>query len=152
MIKKMLNILGVSVLVLTGLMATASAQDTSSTKTVKIDFDFYAGKKLMPAGEYRISLRSNTSTHKMILIKQVNGDEQAILASVPYPNKTNYEPGSLVFNRYGEQYFFSAVQLGNGNALHTILKTRAEREIGKKIAKNSNNDKQEEVVTISSVQ
>ncbi|MCI0339158.1 MAG: hypothetical protein L0226_16420 [Acidobacteria bacterium] len=152
MIKKIFNILAISTLVVVGMVATASAQEPTRTKDVKIDFDFYAGKKLMPAGEYIVKLLPNTTTHKLILVQQVDGKKQSIVTSVPNQNKANFKPGVLVFNKYGSKYFLSGVQLGSESVLHTTVKTRTEREVAKGIAKNEAARKLEEVVIAGSLQ
>ncbi len=151
MIRKMLRILAVSTLVLTGLIASASAQDIVGTKRVKIDFDFYAGKKLMPAGEYVIRLMPNTFSTKLILVQQVDGDKQAIIQSVLKHNSGNYKAGTILFNKYGDQHFLAAVQLGNADALHSALKTRAERQAIKDLANENSEGKPAKAVTESSV-
>jgi hypothetical protein len=151
LMKKIFNILAVTTLVLTGLIATASAQE-ASTKKVQIDFDFYAGKKRMPAGEYIVKLKQNTGTHKLIVVQQVKGGSQAVVASVPSQIKHKLDPGSITFNRYGDQYFLSGVQLGSDRIIHKAIPSRAEREVLKKIAGYDNGSKPEKVTTQTNVQ
>jgi hypothetical protein len=136
MIKKVYQTLAVASLIVISLVAGASAQDPNRTKVVKIDFDFYAGNKQMPAGAYVVKLLENGNTQKLILIQQQDGNSQAIVASVPNRNRADYKPGVILFNKYGSQYFLSGVQLGDSTVLHTAIKTRAEREILKVIAQN----------------
>jgi hypothetical protein len=136
MIKKVYQTLAVASLIAISLVAGASAQDPKRTKAVRIDFDFYAGKKLMPAGDYVVKLLENGSTQKLILIQQQDGNSQAIMASVPNQNRADYQPGVILFNKYGSKYFLAGVQLGDATMLHTALKTRAEREILKGLAQN----------------
>jgi hypothetical protein len=146
MIKKVYKILAITTLIFIGIVVGASAQEPTRTKSVRIDFDFYAGKKLMPAGDYIVSLLSNGNTQKLILIQQQDGKSQAIIASVPNQNKADRKPGAILFNKYGSQYFLAGVQLGDGNILHTAVKTRAEREILREIAKNDSIKNTGEVV------
>jgi hypothetical protein len=151
MIRKLSRILAVATLVLTGMIAVASAQEPA-TKKVKIDFDFFAGKQLMPAGEYIIKLKSNTTSHKFILVQQVDGSAQATVATVPNQNRRELEQGSITFNKYGSEYYLSGVALGDERVIHSVPKTRAEREVSKKIAANKANGKSEKVMTQSSGQ
>jgi hypothetical protein len=146
MIKKVYKILAITTLILIGMVVGASAQEPTRTKNVRIDFDFYAGKKLMPAGNYIVSLMQNGNTQKLILVQQQNGNSQAIIASVPNRNKGDLKPGAILFNRYGSQYFLAGVQLGDSNTLHTAIKTRAERSILREIAKNGSINNNGEVV------
>jgi len=146
MMKKVFKILAITTLILICMVVGASAQEVNRTKSVRIDFDFYAGKKLMPAGDYIVSLLHNGNTQKLILIQQQDGKSQAIVTSVPNRNKGELKPGAILFNKYGSQYFLSGVQLGDSNILHTAIKTRAEREILREIADNGSSKNTGEVV------
>jgi hypothetical protein len=146
MIKKVYKILAITTAILICMVVGASAQEATRTKSVRIDFDFYAGKKLMPAGAYIVSLVRNNDTQKLILIQQQDGKSQAIIASVPNRNKADLKPGAILFNKYGSQYFLAGVQLGDSNILHTAIKTRAEREILREIARNGSVKNTGEVV------
>jgi hypothetical protein len=146
MIKRVYKILAITTAILICMVVGASAQEASRTKQVRIEFDFYAGKKLMPAGDYIVSLLQNSHTQKLILIQQQDGHFQAIIASVPNQNKADLKPGAILFNKYGSQYFLASVQLGDSNILHTAIKTRAEREILREIAENGSFKNTGEVV------
>jgi hypothetical protein len=146
MIKKVYKILAITTLILVTMVVGASAQEPTRTKNVRIDFDFYAGKKLMPAGDYIVSLMQNGNTQKLILVQQQDGNSQAIIASVPNRNKTDLKPGAILFNKYGSQYFLAGVQLGGSNILHSAIKTRAERNILREIAKNGSINNNRELV------
>ncbi len=134
MIKKVYKILAITTLIFISIVVGASAQESKKTKSVRIDFDFYAGKKLMPAGDYIVSLLLNNNTQKLILIQQQDGKSQAIIASVPTRNDEERSPGAIIFNKYGTQYFLAGVQLGDRDILHTAIKTRAERVLLREIA------------------
>jgi hypothetical protein len=146
MIKKVFKILAITTLILICMVVGASAQEATRTKSVRVDFDFYAGKKLMPAGDYIVSLLQNGNTQKLILIQQQDGKSQAIIASVPDRNKGDLKPGAILFHKYGSQHFLSGVQLGDSNILHTAIKTRAEREILREITNNGSLKNTGEVV------
>jgi len=146
MIKRVYKILAITALILIGMVVGASAQEATRTRNVRIDFDFYAGKKLMPAGDYVVSLLQNSNMQKLILIQQQNGHSRAIVASVPNQNKDDWKAGTILFNKYGSQYFLAGVQLGDSNILHTAIKTRSEREILRETAKNGSIKNTGEVV------
>jgi hypothetical protein len=146
MIKRVYKILAITTLILVGMVVGASAQEPVRTKSIRIDFDFYAGRKLMPAGEYIVSLLQNGNTQKLIQIQQQDGKSQAIVTSVPNRNKADLKPGAILFNKYGSQYFLAGVQLGDSNILHTAIKTRAERDILRELVRNDSVKKTGEVV------
>ena len=140
MFKRSLQILAVSALVLSALTAGASAQSLVVAKKVKIDFDFYAGKKLMPAGEYEFKLTPNHQTHKLVQIHQIGGDANAIVASVPSLNVKELKPGAIVFNRYGDQYYLARLQFGDSAYVHNVIKSKSERKLLRAVAASSNNN------------
>ncbi|MBO0719398.1 MAG: hypothetical protein J2P41_01140 [Blastocatellia bacterium] len=149
MVKKSYKIMAAVSVILISLVASVSAQNPTRTKEVRIDFDFYAGNKLMPAGNYVVRLLENGSTQKSILVQQQDGNSQAIITSVPNRNKADYQPGVILFHKYGTRYFLAGVQLGDAAILHTAIKSRAEREILKGLAKNGVNTPQDVVKAVT---
>ena len=136
MTKNMMRLGLASMLVLAGLVVSASAQTTTfMSKRTKVDFDFYAGKKLMPAGEYIVKLSPAGSQHKLVVLQQIDGDAYTTVPTVPGVNKTNLPPGSVTFNRYGNQHYLAGVQLGDAEVLHQVIKTKEERLIAQAAGK-----------------
>src|SRR5262245_36717693 len=113
MFKRSYQILAVSALVLCALTVGASAQSRVVANKVKVDFDFYADKKLMPAGEYEFMLSPNHLSYKLVHVRQINGDANAIVTSVPGSNLKGLKPGAIVFNKYGDQYYLARVKFGD---------------------------------------
>jgi len=138
MFKRSLQILAVSALVFCALTAGASAQSLIVAKKVKIDFDFYAGKKLMPAGEYEFKLIPNPQTRKLVQVRQIGGAASAIVASVPGSNVKELKPGSIVFNRYGDQYYLARLQFGDSAYVHNVIKSKSERKLLRAVAAQPN--------------
>ncbi len=132
--KGMFKVLAVVMLAVAGLVGTASAQDVSRTRPMQVNFEFHAGNRLMPAGEYEFQVISN-GPQKLIRVREINTGRQAILSTVPSRNLQNLESGSVAFNKYGGQYFLSAVQLGDQNFVHSALKTDKERDIARQFNK-----------------
>ena len=133
--KKILNILAVLTFIAVGLTATASAQRSPVSTKTKIDFDFYVGNKLLPAGEYRIRLLpASSESHKLIVLHKVDGDESAIIPSVPENNKGGLKSGSVKFNKVGDAYFLSGVQLGDESLFQAAIKGRTEKAATTRIA------------------
>jgi len=138
MFKRSVQILAVSALVLCALTAGASAQSPLVAKKVKIDFDFYAGKKLMPAGEYEFELTPIHQSHKLVRIRQTDGGANAIVSSVPGSNLKSLKPGSIIFNKYGDQYYLARLQLGDPGYVHNVIKSKSERRLLRAVAANTN--------------
>jgi hypothetical protein len=140
MFKRSFQVLAVSTLVLCALTAGASAQSLVVAKKVKVDFDFYAGKKLMPAGEYEFKLTPNHQTHKLVHVRRTDGDANAVVTSVPSSNLKGLNPGAIVFNRYGDQYYLARVQFGDAGYVHNVIKSKNERRLLRAVAANANNN------------
>jgi hypothetical protein len=140
MFKRSFQILTASALVLCALTAGASAQSLVVAKKVKIDFDFYAGKKLMPAGEYEFRLTPNHQTHKLVYVRRLGGDANAIVASMPTANVKSLKPGSIVFNRYGDQYYLARVRFGDSDYIHSVIKSKRERRLLRDISAKANDN------------
>jgi len=133
--KKMFQILAISALVLTGLVASASAQSVAESNRVKIDFPFNVGDKQLSAGEYRIKALNTDQAQKVILVQRLDGKGQAVIASVPGSNNGQLALGGVRFNKYGDKLFLASVQLGDDGVIHHMLKSRAERAAEKESPK-----------------
>jgi len=127
--KKLFQVLAISALVLTGLVASASAQSVATSTKIKVDFDFNVGNEQLPAGEYRIKTLNDPQPQKLLLVQRLDGKGQAIVSSIPNQNRGKAEPGAVTFNKYGDQYFLAGVQLGDGSVNNEMTKSRAERNL-----------------------
>jgi hypothetical protein len=139
MFKKSMKMLAVSALALCALTAGASAQSVLMTKKVSVDFDFYAGKKLMPAGEYEFKLIPNHS-HRLVQVRNTKTGAFSTIASVPNQNTRNAKPGEIKFNKYGDRYYLSRIQLGDSGVVHDVIKSKSERKLMRGLAVNTSDD------------
>src|SRR5215475_14731175 len=98
MFKKSVQMLAVSAIALCVLTAGVSAQSVLMTKRVNVDFDFHAGKKLMPAGEYEFKLIPNNS-HRLVQVRNIKTGAFATIASVPNRNAKDAKLGEISFNK-----------------------------------------------------
>lgn len=140
--KRLFQVFAISALVLTGLVASASAQTVATSTKVKVDFDFTAGNKQFPAGKYRIKTYNDMQSNTVLLVQRLDGKEQGVVATLPSQNNGKFGVGDVAFNKYGDKYFLSNVQIGDGSMTHQILKSRSERNIQRmsvKIAANQPN-------------
>ncbi len=129
MLKRSFQILTVSAIVLCALTAGASAQSLVAAKKVKIDFDFYAGKKLMPAGEYEFKLTPNHQVSKLVHVRRSGGDANAVISSLQGSNVNGLKPGAIVFNKYGDQYYLAGLRFGDTDYVHNVIKSKRERKL-----------------------
>lgn len=127
--KKLFQVLAISALVLTGLVASASAQSVATSTKIKVDFDFNVGNEQLPAGEYRIKALNDPQPQKLFLVQRLDGKGQAIVSSIPNQNRGEAQPGAVTFNKYGDKYFLAGVQLGDGSVKNEVTKSRTERNL-----------------------
>ena len=99
----------------------ASAQDHLVKATVP--FSFNVGDKAMPAGTYMI--RSNASSP--VLLTMRNWDKKVALVSLAASTQSDTKDDTLVFHRYGDQYFLSDIR-SEGASIHVhYAPTKAEK-------------------------
>ena len=107
---------------------SASAQ-SGSNFTVNIPFDSMAGKKILPAGEYKVIVHVGAAS-KVLMIHSTDGRTKlATPAALAVEGRESSDRAMLVFNRYGDQYFLSQVWEAGRTTGQELPKSPAEREI-----------------------
>jgi hypothetical protein len=112
-------------------VASTFAQSIKSVK-VNIPFEFQAGKKTLPAGDYRIATPPATTSVRTLLLSEINGRANSFLNSSSIVTRDESLESSLVFHRYGDVYFLAEINVGNNKI--TLHRTRAEKEL---VARNA---------------
>jgi hypothetical protein len=115
---------------------TAEAQVSGTQRMrARIPFAFNVGDKNLPAGEYTIAVLNPASDRKVLQIRSTDGRESAIIQT----NERNIntpEQAKLVFNRYGDRYFFAQAQMGGDSVTLAAVKSNAERNTEQAVASN----------------
>jgi hypothetical protein len=122
----------VNVLAMVVMVGAAHGQSLGDGMRINIPFDFSVGDNKLPAGEYSIGRALPSSGDTILLIS--NLDHPAALMPITNAAQT-VEPkhvDTLVFNRYGDQYFLFQVWPGGATAGREIPKSRSEREVARK--------------------
>lgn len=125
----------IALFVLVGSMAVAApAQSSGRTRLIaNIPFQFSVGDKLLPAGEYTVVQVNPTSDHAVLQLRSRDGSVSAMVQTNAAISKAT-ENAKLVFNRYGNKYFFAQAWIdGERNGLQAS-KPRAERTIERELA------------------
>lgn len=113
---------------------TAEAQVFGSKQVrARIPFAFNAGKTTLPAGEYTITVLNPSSDRKVLQIRSKDRRLSALIHTTDLTTN-NAEDTKLVFNRYGDTYFFAHAQMAGDSTTWTALKTSAERNKEHEIA------------------
>jgi len=119
----------IALLVLVGSMAVAAqAQGGSRTQLVAtIPFEFSIGDKTMPAGEYTVRQVNPSSDRAVLQLRNQDGKASAMVQMNALIDKAKaQETASLIFNHYGNKYFFAQAWIPGNDGLEAS-KTRAER-------------------------
>ena len=108
-------------------MATTRVAQAQENMTVNVPFDFVAGNKTLPAGEY--SVKTSQTDPKLLLIERKDASAAIFIGTNGVIANAPQSESKLVFNRYGDRYFLSQVW-SEGNARgRQLMKTAREKEI-----------------------
>jgi hypothetical protein len=99
----------------------------------RIPFAFSVGDKSLPAGEYTITVLNPTSARKVLQIRSTDGRLSAIIQTNER-NANTPEQTKLVFNRYGDRYFFAQAQMAGDSTTLAAVKSNAERNTEQTLA------------------
>jgi hypothetical protein len=121
-------------LVMAGMMALAAMASTRVAQAqtqvplaVNIPFDFVAGDKTLPAGEYIVSFTG--FGHTLRLLDRHDADASALMNTIQvYANDSPAE-SKLVFNRYGDRYFLSQIWSAGNSQGRQLIKSAREKEV-----------------------
>lgn len=120
------------VMAIVGLGTQAKAQSLEYRLTANIPFDFTVADKKLPSGKYSIG-RAETSTGDLVLqINNVGGHGTLSRLTVPVATVHPKDKGTLVFHRYGDQYFLYQVWPAGGSVGRALPKSRSERDVERK--------------------
>lgn len=126
--------LTLTVAIMMFLAITAEAQVSGTQRMrARIPFAFNVGTKSLPAGEYTITVLNPTSDRKVLQIRSTDGRLSAIIQTNEL-NAHTPEQAKLVFNRYGERYFFAQAQMAGDSITLTAVKSNAERSTEQTVA------------------
>ncbi|MGC1415906.1 MAG: hypothetical protein WA817_11520 [Candidatus Acidiferrum sp.] len=119
-------------LVIAGMMAlaaVASPRVAQAQEIMKVDvpFDFVAGNRSLPAGEYSVNVSGPMHT-LMLLNRDVSG-ASAILGTNAVLAIEPQSQSKLIFNRYGDRYFLSQVWSEGSPSGRQLQKSAREKEI-----------------------
>lgn len=139
--KQFINVLTkigfLSVMALVTAVGSAQAQSLSSTVRANIPFDFIVADKTLPAGEYSIGRVREDAGDSFLLIRSVDGRSNAVRSTLPVETRIAKDQGTLVFHRYGDQYFLFQVWAAGATTGSALSKSHGEREIERNLAANS---------------
>jgi hypothetical protein len=144
--KQAYMIIAVIVLVTVTGLSSAKAQTNGTPELVaNIPFAFSVGQKVMPAGEYLVRCINPDASQRVLQVRSKAGHQSAFILTASVIGKIQ-DKGSLVFQRYGDQYFFAQAWLPADSSGMQAPKSRAEKQIARELAAAG---KSKEVVAIT---
>jgi hypothetical protein len=93
-----------------GFMFCAAASAKAQSIRAHIPFDFYVNNQKLPAGDYSIS-RVSELNPDVLQVRKRDGTAQSLIWVVRTDTPLGSKQNLLVFNRYGEHYFFSQIRV-----------------------------------------
>ena len=133
--------------------AVTSAQGQSLENRIRanIPFDFTVADKKLSSGKYSIGRAMRASDDTVLSISDVDGSLRAIRSSSAAQTLQAREKATLVFHRYGDQYFLFQVWPAGETTGRQFYKSRSERDIERNLHGNSSTGKIAENVAVETV-
>jgi hypothetical protein len=150
-IKRLTMLSLVSMFTLCAAVASANAQLTYPVKA-KIPFDFSVGDKKLPAGEYAFRRLSGFSDSKMMLVSSADASTSVFQSTSRTQILTPKNQSTLVFHRYGDQYFLEQIWSGGEQEGTQVPESRGERTIRQQLAQTQQSNLSGKVTKVEKVE
>jgi hypothetical protein len=103
--------------------ATTSAQSSILLK-VNIPFEFSVEGKQLPAGVYTVT----NGPAGLLIIRSVDCHSFKVFRAI-HREANRLEDSSLIFNKYGNEFFLSTILVRAGDSGYELLKSRSEKDL-----------------------
>ena len=133
--RRMITMAAVAMLVTTLAVTSVRAQNAGDL-AVSIPFEFVAGGKTLPAGEYYVR-RSFDGAQADLRLTDKDNSVSVYLATHSVQTNNIQNDSKLVFNRYGQQRFLAHVWSAGRRTGHELNKTSRERGLQQEIARGN---------------
>lgn len=121
----------VALMIVVGL-STTKAQ-TATRLIAHIPFEFSVGNRILPAGEYAVHCTNPASDLKVLQLRSSDGRTNVLLRTSSVIGKMEAD-AKLVFNRYGDHYFFAQAWLPAETIGMQASKSRSEKRLAREFA------------------
>ena len=109
-------------------LASVSGYAQSSSLRVSIPFEFTVGQTVLPTGDYAVQ---GNSLAGLVSFQTTNLNSRAFLAPIRAVRGKAQEQATLVFNRYGSNYFLAKVWWASSTDGLEFTATKTEIEVAK---------------------
>jgi len=138
------TLLSLGVLSAMALMAVAPAFGQDRVEA-KIPFAFNVGSKSLPAGDYEVRrILSNT-----LAIQNVATQQAAVALTAMAPPRKMSSEAVLVFHKYGNSCFLSAVRTTEND--RTITPSKLERQVAEETVQAADNTPERDVYVAATI-
>ena len=133
--KKQAYSIVIMIMLMTGVaISTAKAQSSGGNQLIaRVPFAFNVGNKTLPAGEYTVSCANPASDLKVLQLRSTDGSTNVMVSTNGVIGKMQ-ENAKLIFNRYGDKYFFAQAWLPANAVGLQAPRSKHERAIAKEVA------------------
>ena len=129
-----MGLLAVMMIVAAGV--SANAQSLNYRLTANIPFDFSVAGQKLPAGKYWINRAQQSNGDMIVQIRSTEGEANINRFTIPVFTSSPVKQSSLVFRRYGNEYFLAEIWPVGALTGRELPKTRTERELARKAQDN----------------
>jgi hypothetical protein len=152
---KLYNLMAKAGVLCAVVLATAcvsvQAQSLQYRIRVNIPFDFSIANKKLPAGNYSIGRAIQNSDNTVLSILDGRGHTKEARLSIPVLAAEAKNQATLVFHRYGDEYFLYQVWTAGETTGRQFLKSSAERALQSQRMTNQSSGKMTPKVTVETV-
>ena len=131
--KQIYTTLALVVLIGSMVVATQAQSNGRTSMMANIPFQFSVGDKVLPAGEYTVVQINPASDRAVLRLRNRDGSASALVQMNLTIAKAT-ENAKLVFNCYGNRYFFAQAWIDGDRDGLQASKPRAERAIKRELA------------------
>lgn len=124
------------VMIMIAASMSAKAQTLEHKLTANIPFDFTVADKKFQAGEYSFGRTQPNAGDTLVQISSVDGHANLNRLTIPVIRLTPENKATLVFHRYGDEYFLFQIWPAGANTGRALPKSRGEKEVARKIHDN----------------
>lgn len=127
---------------LVSLATLPAAAKSVDNMRAQVPFDFHVGESLVRAGAYTI--KSMTADEQVL---RINGEKASAATITNSDTEKGKGRARLIFHKYGDQYFLSAVW-GSDSTGRTLSESKRERNLRKELSAARAAAAEVEIVTI----
>ena len=140
-----------SAIVFVTAVTSAQGQSLANRIGANIPFDFSVADKKLSSGKYSIGRARRDSDDTVLSISDVDGGLRAIPFSSSVQTLQAKDKATLVFHRYGDQYFLFQVWPAGETTGRQFYESRSERDIERNLHGNSSTGRVAENVAVETV-